>query len=70
MFLKFDEIAGYIPNDNKYHDVQIINDNIYIDGNLKNSNHLDGAFENVCWFSGVFTDSEVIKLYEAVKKVA
>lgn len=26
------DLASYIPEDGKYHDIQIINQNIYIDG--------------------------------------
>lgn len=69
MFLKFDEIAEYIPDDNKYHDIQIINDNIYIDGVCKNSKCMDGTFGNVRCFDCGLTDDEVIKLYDAVGKV-
>ena len=29
-----DITGGYIPRDNKFHNIQIVNDNLYIDGQL------------------------------------
>lgn len=50
---KADEITQHIPEDGKWHDVQITNDSVYVDGELKNSPL--GAISEVRMFARVLT---------------
>lgn len=36
MWLKSNDLDKYIPNDGNYHDIRIIDDFIWVDGELKN----------------------------------
>lgn len=57
---KFDEISQHIPKDNKWHDIQIINNFIWVDGVLKNTpaEH----FDNFYMFDQALTQKEITDL--------
>lgn len=57
---KHSEITQYIPQDGKYHDIQIINDSVYVDGKLKNPK----PFTEIKIFSRLLNNEEVVNLYE------
>jgi len=61
MWIKFDEISRYIPIDGKFHDLQVVNNSIYVDGRLKN-NTAD-YFDNVQTFNRALSEEEIEKLH-------
>ena len=57
MWIKtYNDITKYIPEDNKFHDVQIINDAIYVDGKLKSA---PSFFSEIKILSKVLSDKEI-----------
>ena len=62
MWLKnIDEISKYIPNDNKWKDVQILNSALYVDGELVNLNK--GTVTDFKVLNYALTDEEIAEYY-------
>ena len=62
MWLKnIDEISKYIPNDNKWKDVQILNSALYVDGELVNLSK--GTVTDFKVLNYALTDEEIAEYY-------
>ena len=57
---KCSDITQYIPEDDKWHDIQITNDMIWVDGELKNSPA--DYFSDVKMFDRVLSEKEIQNL--------
>ena len=63
MWLKnFDDLAQYIPQDGKLHNVQIVNDAIYVDGELKNSKSC--YITDVHFYDRALSAKDIEKIYK------
>ena len=63
MWLKnLDEIAKYLPIDELFHDVQVIGDAIYVDGEHQNP-YMGGSLECIGIIDRALTDEEVLTLF-------
>lgn len=63
MWLKnINEIAKYIPKDELIHDIQIIGNAIYVDGNHQNP-PLQGCIEDFDIINRALTEKEILKKY-------
>jgi len=64
-FNEINEIRQYIPKDNKKHDIQIINNYLWVDGELKNTfRGFSGCINNLRVFKQVLTDEEITAIKE------
>lgn len=80
MWIKLDVIRKFIPDDDKYHDIQIVNNKLFVDGEIKDPSQDYSAisfnFDNITvsfdgnkinLFDRALNEKEVKKLYKKAK---